>query len=84
MRYSHVLALIAGLMLFAGTFLYAEEPPVIKTQSLTVEQKLDLLEVIEITSEKELQPIPEAEQDPVIDAILEEADQFEVDSESSE
>ena len=61
----------------------AEDPTTVRTHALTVEQKLELLETIEITSEKELKESNE-QTDPVVETILEELAQVESESVSSE
>ncbi|MCY4129949.1 MAG: hypothetical protein OXG15_12015 [Gammaproteobacteria bacterium] len=77
-----VLAL--SIVLFAASGLFANDPATVVTHTLTVQEKLQLLETIEITSKKELQPIPDDEKDPAIDEILDEISQLESDSDSNE
>lgn len=73
-----------SLVLFAATGLVANDPATVFTHTLTVQEKLELLETIEITSEKELQPVKEDEKDPAVEEILDEISQLESDSDSSE
>lgn len=67
---------------FLASTAIADDPATVKTHSLSVEQKLVLLETIEITSEKELEPVKEA--DPEVDAILDEIAQLESDVSDNE
>ena len=73
-----------SIVLFAVSGLFANDPATVVTHTLTVQEKLQLLETIEITSKKELQPIRDDEEDPAIDEILDEISQFESDSDSNE
>ncbi len=73
-----------SLVLFAATGLVANDPATVFTHTLTVQEKLELLETIEITSEKELQPVKEDEKDPAVEEILDEISQLESDSDSNE
>ena len=77
-----VLAL--SFVLFAATGLVANDPATVVTHNLTVKEKLQLLETIEITSEKELQPVREEEKDSKVEDILEAISQLESDSDSNE
>ena len=74
-------ALAISALLVAG-IAYAEESEAVKTQTLTVEEKLEVMELIEVTSEKDLAAVPESEKDPAVESILEELGQLE--SETSE
>ena len=77
---------LASILLVIGTIAYGEDAKVVNTHSLVVQEKLQLLELIEVTSEKELQEVPVNEQDPEVEAALAELDQLESESasESSE
>ena len=77
-------ALATSLVLFAATGLVANDPATVLTHTLTVKEKLQLLETIEITSEKELQPVQADEADLKVEEILEEISQLESDSDSKE
>lgn len=75
-------AIVLSFALFATTGLIANDPMTVVTHNLSVHEKLELLETIEITSEKELQPVPNDDKDQEIEKILEEISQLESDSES--
>ena len=72
------------IVLFTASGLFANDPATVVTHTLTVQEKLQLLETIEITSKKELQPVRKDEEDTAIDEILEEISQLESDSDSKE
>lgn len=76
--------LASSILLFAVSGIIANDPITVVTHTLTVQEKLQLLETIEITSEKEIQPVQNDEIDPAIDEILEEISQLESDSPSKE
>ena len=76
--------LATSIVLFAASGLFANDPGTVVTHTLTVQEKLQLLETIEITSKKELQRVREDEEDPTIDEILDEISQLESDSGSNE
>ncbi|MCY4093594.1 MAG: hypothetical protein OXG05_00555 [Gammaproteobacteria bacterium] len=76
--------LATSLVLSAASGLVANDPTTVLTHTLTVKEKLELLETIEITSKKELQPVREDEKDPAVEEILESISQFESDSDSNE
>ncbi|MYD42845.1 MAG: hypothetical protein F4W90_03020 [Gammaproteobacteria bacterium] len=80
------LSMLAGFVVLgvAAQSAYADESKRVATHNLTVSEKLELLETIEITSEKELKPVPEQDRDPEVDALLEEIGQFESDASSSD
>lgn len=78
------LLLATVIVLFGVSGLFANDPATVVTHTLTVQEKLQLLETIEITSKKELQPVRDDEKDPTIDEILEEISQLESDSDSKE
>lgn len=77
-------ALALSFVLLAATGLVANDPLTVVTHTLTVQEKLELLETIEITSEKELQPVRDDEKDAEIEKILEEISQLESDAVSNE
>ena len=81
-----ITTVLSSFLLVICTFAYGEDPKVVNTHSLVVQEKLQLLELIEVTSEKELQEIPVSEQDSKVEAALAELDQLESESasESSE
>ena len=76
--------LATSIVLFAASGIFANDPVTVVTHTLSVQEKLQLLETIEITSEKELRPISEDEADRTIDEILEEISQLESDLDSKE
>ena len=63
---------------------YADESKIVKTHTLTVQEKLNLLETIEITSKKEIVAELDREVDEQVEDILEELAQLESETESSE
>ena len=69
---------------FVTTALVANDPATVVTHTLTVQEKLELLETIEITSKKELLAIPDDEKDEDVESILDEISQLESDSTFSE
>ena len=71
-------------VLLSSTGLVANDPLTVVTHTLSVQEKLELLETIEITSKKELQPVRDEEKDLEIEKILEEISQLESESESKE
>lgn len=76
--------LALSFVLLASTGLVANDPLTVVTHTLTVQEKLELLETIEITSEKELQPIRDEDKDVEIEEILEEISQLESELVSNE
>lgn len=76
--------LATSLVLLVATGLDANDSATVVTHTLTVKEKLELLETIEITSEKELQSVHAEETDPKVEEILEEISQLEADSDSKE
>ena len=77
------LAIAALMLAISSNFIVADDGNQVQTHRLTVEEKLTLIETIEITSEKELQE-PTEKADPIVDAILDEITQLESELESSE
>ena len=77
-------ALVLLVVLFVAPTLVAEDPSSVITHNLTVEQKLELLETIEITSQRELKETSDEAKDPVVDAILAELAQLESSSVANE
>lgn len=71
------------LVLFGGHITFADDPLQVKTHRLTVEEKLALMETIEITSEKELKESSEPA-DEVVESILEEISQLESESDEED
>ncbi len=69
-------ALACVVAMMSPIALFADDRATVRTHSLTVEQKLELLETIEITSAKELKTVPEESKDPSVERILKELDQF--------
>ena len=81
-----ITTVLSSILVVIGTIASGEDAKVVNTHSLVVQEKLQLLELIEVTSEKELQEIPVSEQDSKVEAALAELDQLESESasESSE
>lgn len=77
-------SLALSFVLLASTGLVANDPLTVVTHTLTVQEKLELLETIEITSKKELQPVRDEEKDVEIEKILDEISQLESESVSNE
>ena len=66
-----------------GGFVHADDPATVKTHLLTVEEKLKLVETIEITSAKELVDQSEIAEDAEVESILNELAQLESESEET-
>lgn len=81
-RVNQLVALsIAGAIALGAS---ANESDVVRSHSLTVEQKLELLETIEVTSKKEIDANDRSSGDQEVDSILDELAQLESSSDSSE
>ena len=78
-----IFAVLLAIAFLGTVTTVADELATVRTHTLTVEEKLELLETIEITSEKELKETDEPA-DPEVEAILEELAQLESESVSNE